>query len=505
MINRLRKKFIAVSMISVFIVLAVLIGAINAMNYFNIVKEADETLKIISENGGTMPSMQRRDMTEPPASSDKQKGSGKTDSSEPPAKPEGSSDADSSEPPTKPDESSTGGNNRGNGFDKDIRNHRRAEMFFDTRYFTVTFDDSGKILTSNTSKIAAISGYDAKEIAKEIYSKGKDRGFSGNYRFITRKTTVDILDGGDSDSEVSANTNSEDYENSDSQAGDSIEGTMVICVDCYRGLGNFRTFLLYSVLVSLAGLIAVFILVVILSRRVVKPVAESYEKQKQFITDAGHELKTPLTVIDADLSVLDMEGVKSEWLDDIKLQSRRLAGLTNELVYLSRMDEGRKVDRIEFPISDMVSEEVQSFAARAKVEGKTLDSEIEHDITYSGDQKMIKELVSILVDNAIKYSDNGDITDVTEGETDRGTIRISLMKSGNGVELASWNTVKQITQEQADKMFDRFYRADASRSEKSGYGLGLSIAKAVCEAHGGSIRATSAPDGKSITITAKLS
>jgi len=441
MIKKLRKKFIAVSMISVFIVLTALIGLINFMNYRQIIDEADETITLIKENGGSMPMM--KDRKEPPVKPGNAEGNNS-----------GGFDNDSSNGNNNNNSTSSGGFR-----DKNVKDHRRAEMFFDTRYFTVSFDGSGNISSSNTDRIAAISGDDAETIAKKIYNGSSAKGFSGNYRYM--KVSND-------------------------------SGTMIICVDCYRSLGNFRSFLLYSVLVSIAGLVLVFLLVLVLSGRVVKPVAESYEKQKQFITDAGHELKTPLAVIDADLSVLEMEGTKNEWTDDIRQQSKRLAGLTNELVYLSRMDEGRKLERIEFPLSDVVSEEVQSFESRAKVEGKTLTRNIQSGISYDGDQKMIRELVSILMDNAVKYS------------SDSGSIDVSLKKAGNGVELETRNTVDSVTQEQADKMFDRFYRADSSRSEKSGYGLGLSIAKAVCEAHGGSIRAEALPGGKELKITAKF-
>lgn len=466
MIKKLRKKFIAVSMISVFIVLTLLMGIINFMNYREVITDADETISMIEENGGTMPgpmgSMANRSK-DGTVSEDNKSDEGKA---EPPEKPDGEESGSAGY-------ASKSGNSRPEA-GKAIRGHKRAEMFFDTRYFTVTFDSEGKVSSSNTERIAAIDEDQAETIAESIYKGGRSKGFSGNYRYLVTDVEND----------------SDDSDNSDKS--NETGSTMVICVDCYRGLGNFRSFLLYSVLVSLAGLVLVFLLVLVLSGKVVKPVAESYEKQKQFITDAGHELKTPLTVIDADISVMEMEGTKSEWTDDIKLQTKRLAGLTNELVYLSRMDEGRKVERMEFPLSDVASEEVQSFAARAKVEGKTLDSDIESNVAYAGDQKMIKELISILLDNAIKYSD------------EEGKIDFVLKKNGSSAEIVCSNSVDTVTQEQADRMFDRFYRADASRSEKSGYGLGLSIAKAVCEAHQGSIRADAAPDGKKIMITARL-
>ena len=461
MINKLRKKFIAVSMISVLIVLLILIGSINLVNRYNIVRDADRILDVIAENGGTMPEPGDQ---EPPGMSDNESSEDTGSRPEPPDLPEGS--------------------DRGGPGDL-----RQIETIFDTRYFTVTFDENGSILSSDTSKVAAVDEDEAREIAGKIYKSGKERGFSGDYRFLRTAAAADASDNSDPDS------------------------TIVICVDCYRSMGNFRSFMLISAAISLVGYIAVFILLVILSGRVVKPVAESYEKQKQFISDASHELKTPLAVIDADVSVLEMElenthgsadhapedtgssedrvPVKNEWLADIKVQTKRLAGLTEEMVYLSRMDEGRKPDRIPFPLSDVVSDEAESFAARAIVEEKTLTTDIESGISYEGDEKMIRELVSILLDNALKYSD------------EHGTISCMLRPSGQGALLTVTNTVGHIEKEQTDRMFDRFYRADSSRNEKSGYGLGLSIAKAVCESHGGSISA-SAPDEKHIIITAKL-
>ena len=448
MIKTLRKKFIAVSMISVVVVLTLLIGLINYMNYRNIVSEADETLKVIADSGGIMP---EKPMDRPDRKAGDRGTDHKTDAGD-------GADAD--------DRNGAGDRTDAGRPMKGIADHRRAEMFFDTRYFTVTFDGNGEIVSSDTDRIAAIGQAEAKDIAEKIYRSGRTKGFSGNYRYLKA--------------------------NMDSEADAAAGYDMIICVDCYRGLGNLRSFLLYSILVSIAGLILVFMLVVVLSGKVVKPVAESYEKQKRFITDAGHELKTPLTVIDADISVIEMEGGKSEWLSDIKQQTKRLAGLTNELVYLSKMDEGRSMESIEFPLSDVAAEEVQSFAARAKVEGKELTAEIDPGMSYTGDQKMISELISILMDNAVKYSSDG------------GSIDVKLRRSGTGADLIVSNDVDSITKEQTEKMFDRFYRADESRSEKAGYGLGLSIAEAVCKEHGGSIKAEPIDNGKRIRITARL-
>ena len=418
MINKLRKKFIAIAMLSVSAVLIIIVGAINLMNYGNVVSDADRAIEMIEDNGGTLP-------VGPGGNAPGADESG--DRSTPPGN---AAPAEDAEPNGDPPAS--------------IKDHERAEMPFDTRYFTVTFDSNGKAVDSNYDNIAALGESDAEKLAKGIFDGDKEKGFKGNYRF---------------------------------RKADSDGGTMVIAVDCYRGLGNFRSFLLYSLLVSVLGIMSVFVLVLVLSKRAVRPVAESYEKQKEFITDAGHELKTPLTVIEADCSVMEMESGKSEWTDDIKAQTKRLTDLTNELIYLSKMDEGRGLEKMEFPVSDVAREITQSFTSKAKVEGKELAIEIEDGISYEGDEKLIRELVSILVDNAVKYCDAG------------GRITVSLKKQGDGVVLATANTAKNVGAGDLGPLFDRFYRADRSREEKKGFGLGLSIAKAVCEAHNGSIRA----------------
>ncbi|MBQ2626863.1 MAG: GHKL domain-containing protein, partial [Eubacterium sp.] len=172
----------------------------------------------------------------------------------------------------------------------------------------------------------------------------------------------------------------------------------------------------------------------------------------------------------------------------------RLTKLTNDLVYLSRMDEvQRQVEMIDFPLSDVVTEISQSFRSRAIVEEKEYTGNITPMLTYHGDEKAIRQLVSILLDNALKYSPAG------------GKISLSLAPQGKGILLEVRNTTSErIVPESVDHLFDRFYRTDQSRnSETGGFGLGLAIAKAVVTAHRGKITAAS-DDGRSLTISALL-
>lgn len=246
-------------------------------------------------------------------------------------------------------------------------------------------------------------------------------------------------------------------------------------------------------LASTAGLITVFILVLIFSRAVVRPLEESYQKQKRFITDAGHEIKTPLTIIDANAEVLEMEVGENEWIRSIKNQVKRLSELTGKLVFLSKMDEESNILNFEdFSLSDAVSETAFPFETMAKAKNKELSINIEPNIIYRGDEYSIRQLVSVLLDNAIKYSPDG------------GKTELSLSSDGKRKRLRVKNSVEKIEKGDHSVLFERFYRSDESRnSQTGGHGIGLSIAKAIVTAHKGKISAHS-EDGKSIEFTVIL-
>ena len=525
MFKRLRVRFIALSMASLLLVLGVILGAANLIAYRHVVQNADEILDILAEGGGTFP---------------RPEGGGWNENSDAPALPmEPGQQGVPTEGETLPDtpaESgslpSGGGNETAPGMqlnppadgetlpwetpevawqsapaedglaavlrpltaaedddaddmddtdDEDaddddddadaapaepgVRTRsdiRRQEMPYESRFFTVTVNESGDVLSVDTGKIAAVDMDDAVDYAQQALESGKERGFLGDYRW---------------------------------RKADTENGTLLIFLDCGRSLDTFRSFLLTSVAVSLLGLLAVFLLILAFSGRVVRPVAESYEKQKRFITDAGHEIKTPLAIIEADADVLEMEMEgESEWLSDIRLQTRRLADLTNDLVYLSRMEERRSdAQMVDFPLSDAVQETAQSFQSRAMQKRQTFTGEIAQNLTLHGDEKAIRQLVSILLDNAVKYA------------PEEGVIRLKLERQGKNAVLSVWNTTAgRIPRESMPKLFDRFYRTDPSRSsETGGHGIGLSIAKAVVGAHRGKITAET-EDEQSLRVTAVL-
>lgn len=410
MIKKLQRKFVAVAMLSLFIVLLIIIGTVNILNYTRMADDAQRTINILKENDGSFP-----------------------------------------KPDMKP------------GHGKEMFKGMSPEAPYESRYFSVLMDGSGNVSTIDTGKIAGTDTDEAAEYAEKVLECGRTSGFMGQYRFGVK---------------------------------DKDNGTLIIFLYCGRELSNFRAVLLISVGISFVGMLAVFLLLIFFSGRIVKPVSESYEKQKRFITDAGHEIKTPLTIIDADAELVGLDCGENEWLEDIRKQTKRLTALTNDLIYLAKMEEGQKNStKIEFPLSDVVEETAESFRARAVNENKKLDIDIQPEITYCGDEKAIRQLVSILVDNAVKYSDGIKIISVKlEGQG--GTSKLS-----KGFRLQVFNSCEHIEPESVKHLFDRFYRAEQSRnSQTGGYGIGLSVAKAVVDAHKGKITADTA-DGKSLRIT----
>lgn len=335
------------------------------------------------------------------------------------------------------------------------------ETPYESRFFSVLLGEDGQVLRIDTGQIAAVDEEEAAVYAQNVFDSGRSSGFSGDYRYLLCEDT---------------------------------QGSLIIFLDCGRSLSSFRMTLLASVLLALLGLLAVLVLLLIVSRRIVRPMAESYEKQKQFITDAGHELKTPMTIISADADLAEMEFGENQWISDIRRQAQRLTGLTNDLIYLSRMEEEQpKLQLIDFPLSDVTEEMAQSFQSLAKSQEKEFSLHIQPMLSFHGDEKAIRQLLSILLDNALKYSPTG------------GRLELRLEKQGRMILLTVSNTSAQpMEQDKLSHLFDRFYRTDQSRnSQTGGYGLGLSIARSVVLAHKGKIRAESL-DGETLTVLIHL-
>ena len=409
MIQKLRIRFIILSMSTLLAVLLVILGGINITNYSGIVSEADRTLTALSE---------------PPDRFSKNKNS----------------------PGKEP-----------NGFWGKFFSEDRNT----SRFFSVLLTLDGSVLETDLQSGTIIEPAEASDLAVKAFSKSASHGFAGIYRFCTQYGS---------------------------------DGVRILFLDCGREITSFRRCLSTSIVLSALGLLLIYGSVVYFSGRIVRPFAESYEKQKQFITDAGHEIKTPLAIIQADADVLEMELGENEWLADIQAHVKQLSGLTNDLFSLARMEEGRApLQILEIPISDLISEAGESFQSLAQTQGKVIQLAVAPMLSMEADEKALRQLVNILLDNALKYSPEG------------GSIRLSLEKQGKLLKLTVSNpSLVPLPEENLDRLFERFYRADPSRnSQTGGHGIGLSIAKAIVTAHGGQIHASIA-ENNALHITATL-
>ena len=267
---------------------------------------------------------------------------------------------------------------------------------------------------------------------------------------------------------------------------------IVYVVDASFESGLFRSALL-KILVLLISVFAVlFILVLCLSVKVFDPIRRILAKQKQFISDASHELKTPVSIISANADVIRTEK-NGAYADSIKKQVERLKFLVGDMLTLARLDEG-KIQTVseKFNLSDEITQTALSFDAVAFEKGKTLNCDIEKNVFYDGDRHGVKQILNILLDNAVKYAADG------------GNITVSLKKTGAKIRLSVYNDGSLIPERDSQKIFERFYRGDDSRSRESGgNGLGLSIAKNIAVANKWQIDAESVY-GKSMKIVLTL-
>lgn len=338
-----------------------------------------------------------------------------------------------------------------------------AESPFDTRYFTVTID-AGQVADVNTARIAAVGAKRAASIAARLHAKGWTSGFSGNYRY-----TTDVQD-------------------------DEIT---YVFVDCSRELASYHSFLSASVAISCIGWLAVLAIVAGASGAVIRPMVESYSKQKRFITDASHEIKTPLAVIDAANEVQEIESGESEWTQSIHEQVARLTALTERLVFLARMDEGSAgFTMATIDLSEAVDTAATPFESVAVSRGKRLSTSIACGVRAHADAAAVAQVVELLLDNATRYASEGSVIELS-------LRAVSRVQGKGATELVVSNAVDELPEGDLDRLFDRFYRADVSRSSKTGgSGVGLSVVRAIAEAHGGS--ASVCGHGNQITFTVRL-
>ena len=332
-------------------------------------------------------------------------------------------------------------------------NQLGPEVPAETRYFTIYIDEYGNVNT-RSFMVNRITREEANSIAEKVLASNQTRGYYGIYRFYK-------------------------YNYEDQQ--------LISFVDCSRMLDNAKSFLIASVLTSIGGIIVVFIIIFVASKYIFKPVEDAYLKQTRFISNASHELKTPLTIISANNEIMEMTHGSDESTDAIKRQIKRLNQMVTSLSLLSRLSETNKLSNISsFNVSLMLNDLISDYRFLID-DNKNVEIKIEDDIYYDGDENLFRQLLSIVIDNAIKYSNNN--------------INIMLYKNDNNKIIEVINDCYEIENGNHPEVFERFYRNDNIRSQKEGSGIGLSIAKEISNLHKAKIEASSMNNNFKIKIT----
>lgn len=291
------------------------------------------------------------------------------------------------------------------------------------------------------------SSEDLKDIAAILYQKGSSQGWYQYFKFrMERRPGIN-------------------------GSPETVIGLINASADLY----SMMTMFAISIVIGIVSFLIILLIILLASGRAVRPIAESYAKQKQFVTDAGHELKTPLTVISANNELARMIYGESEWFDSIDKQVAKMNGLVRSLITLAKMDEEQKPVFSPFNLSDAVYDTAKSFENIIHAGGRLLVFDISEDITYTGDESALRQVVSILIDNAAKYCD------------EKGKIVVRLSRDKQ-IRLQVINDFTNAAECDFSRVFERFYRADKARVSDGSYGLGLSIAKADVELHKGEIR-----------------
>lgn len=433
MVKQLQKKFIISAMTAVTILLVVLIGGINVFNYLTTSNDNDRLMEMLcySFETSTKWNADTTDNTQPTQSINGTQ-QNTTDAS--------GNQNDTDFPPqdngTKPPD-----DKKNNGFGRHDKNAVDS-----ARYAAVAIDKNGNIIRTDVTHISSLTEEEATAITEALKNTTSGTGtYSGFlYRISEAKRA---------------------------------EGKVIILLDNGMQISSFFTVLFISVGAGIFGWLMMLLLVILLSRKTIAPVARSIEKQKQFVTNAGHEIKTPLAIILANTDAMELHNGENKWSKNIRAQTLRLSGLMQNLLMLAKMDESStKLPMCEFDISTAAEDTVGAFIEPAALKGIMIEQDIKKGIRLSGNRDSIVQLMTVLLDNAVKYTESG------------GVIRAGLYGSEKNITLSIANTCEPI--DHPEKLFDRFYRGDSARTQKNGgYGIGLSVAQAIAELHKGSITA----------------
>ena len=394
MIKTLQKKFVISAMIAITVLILLLLGAINLLNFILVNNQTDKTLTMISDNTGIYSDM--------------------------PMKPK---------PPPL------------------ILNRRDDhDTFMASTFFIVNLSSDGAVLAVDLSRIASVTENEAEEFALKAYESGQNLGQIGKFKYQIRRLQ-----------------NSKDI--------------VVFFLDTSEQIYASIRVLILSAGIGFICWLLMLLFVILLSKKAIYPVAQNIEKQKQFVTNAGHEIKTPLAIILANTEAMELYNGENKWSKNIREQTNRLSGLMKNLLLLARMDEDKiEVTTVEFSLSTLLEEVTSAFYEPLLLKNIFPEIVIQPNVQVCANRENLMQLISILMDNALKYTNDG------------GEVIVTLQKQEKKIIMQIKNSCEAFPHTPPDKLFDRFYRGDEARTQKSGgYGIGLSVALAIVEAHKGSI------------------
>lgn len=336
------------------------------------------------------------------------------------------------------------------------------DTFMSSNFFVVRFDRSGYIVYIDVSRISSVSEEEAKELAEKVYTQNALSGKIDNFEYMIRDSHMGF-------------------------------GKVVVFLDTSGDIYSYIRVLFLSAAIGIACWLLMLLLVILLSKRAIRPIAVNMEKQKQFVTNAGHEIKTPLAIIQSNTEAMELYNGENKWSKNIKEQTVRLNELMKNLLTLARMDESSaNLILSDCSLSQLLVDHTECFRETLELRGITLQTSIQPMISFRANKEHIMQLISVLMDNAVKYTNEG------------GNVFVSLEGNDKRIKMQFKNTCQQLPPASPDKLFDRFYRADEARTQKNGgYGIGLSVAQSITETYKGRISAEY-ENGNTIVFTIRF-
>ncbi len=468
MIKALQKKFIRAAMIAISaLILAILIG----INIFNLVSQNNQirsNLELLSRfgsdrglapGGGMLPDGVLPDGGSVTPESGLQPSEGETRgrrdydqngsmAASEVADDDDDTDDDIDDDADDDDETIIPGSGSGNGRGGRLPERTDEDRFMTLTYFMVRFNNEGTIVYTDVSRISSVTESSARALAAEVYEGTAISGRMGSYIYQLTDNGPEL-------------------------------GKTVTFMDTSEQRTSFLRILIVSIAIGVAAWLIMLGFVILLSRKAIRPIAENIERQKQFVTNAGHELKTPLAIIQANADAMELFNGENKWTTNIKAQVTRMSELTSNLLTLSRMDESADNMLMEdLDLSEIVQDNVKTFAGPFSLKGVALEKDIREGLHIRGDRAQIKQLMSLLFDNAVKY--------VNEG----GNAKVSLSGTDKKAVFTIQNTCEELPTSAPERLFDRFYRSDESHSQKTGgHGIGLSVVSSIVSNHNGKVKA----------------